>query len=69
MTELGVSGGEGARTVAKAAGADDILARGDADNDAEEAAAVDVAVDSAGPGSLSIICDFSGQGKEPLRVR
>jgi hypothetical protein len=49
MAELGVAGGEGGRTVAKAAGADDILARGDVDNDAEEAAALDVAVDSAGP--------------------
>jgi hypothetical protein len=69
MTGLGVAGGEGGRKMAKAAGADDILARGDADNDAEEAAAVDVAVDSAGAWSRRVIGDFSRQGKELLRVR
>jgi hypothetical protein len=69
MTELGVAGGEGKRSVAKAAGAEDILARGDINNDEEEAAAADVAVDSAGTWSCRVICDFSGQGKVLLRVR
>jgi hypothetical protein len=65
MTELGVAGGEGGRTMVKVAGADDILARGDVDN---EVTAADVAVDSAGPWSRRITGVFSGQGKEPLRV-